>query len=49
MRLGAGICALAPAGARRRNAPMYNRSFIKPLYAHVNPPSGAWAVVPSFH
>ena len=40
MRLRAGIWAVRPAGARRRNAPIYNRSFIKPSHAHVNPIGG---------
>ena len=47
MRLGAGIWAQAPAGARRRDAPIYNRSFIKPSHAHVNPPRGAWMAAPT--
>ena len=47
MRLGAGIWALAPAGARRRDAPIYNRSFIKPSHAHVNAPRGAWMAAPT--
>ena len=40
MRLGAGIWALTLAGARRSEAPIYDRSFIKPSHAHVNPMGG---------
>ena len=49
MGLGVGIWALAPAGARRRDAPIYNRSFIKPSHAHVNPIIRAWAALPTLH
>ena len=49
MRLRAGIWAVRPAGARRRNAPIYNRSFIKPSHAHVNPLIRAWAALPTLH
>ena len=40
MRLGAGIWAVTLAGARRRNAPICNRSFTNPSHAHVNPTGG---------
>ena len=40
---------MRPAGARRRNAPIYNRSFIKPSHAHVNPLIRAWAAPPTLH
>ena len=40
---------MRPAGARRRNAPIYNRSFIKPSHAHVNPIIRAWAALPTLH
>ena len=41
MRLGAGIWAVTLAGARRRNAPICNRSFTNPSHAHVNPTGGS--------
>ena len=41
MRLGAGIWAVTLAGARRRDAPICNRSFTNPSHAHVNPTGGS--------
>ena len=49
MRLGAGIWAVTLAGARRRDAPIYDRSFIKPSHAHVNPTGGCVGIFPNRH
>ena len=46
MRLTAGIWTVTLAGARRHNAPICNRSFTKPLYAHVNPTGGCLGRLP---
>ena len=40
---------MAPAGAQQHDAPIYNRSFIKPSHAHVNPLIRAWAALPTLH
>ena len=40
---------MAPAGAQQHDAPIYNRSFIKPSHAHVNPLMRAWAALPTLH
>ena len=40
---------MAPAGAQQHDAPIYNRSFIKPSHAHVNPIIRAWAALPTLH
>ena len=46
MRLTAGIWTVTLAGARRHNAPICNRSFTKPLYAHVKPTGGCLGRLP---
>ena len=46
MRLTAGIWAVTLAGARRHNAPIYNRSFTTPFHAHVNPIGGCVGRLP---